>query len=66
MIVIIMHSLPYNSWPGFGPIVITTLVKSTFEKLFSGLEVGRRVRKISVRKKTVYEIEPWTHWKEKQ
>ena len=33
--------------------------RKKIEKLFSGVEVRRRARKIGAGRKTVYEIDPW-------
>ena len=32
----------------------------TFEKLFNGAKVKRKAQKLSVGRKTVYEIDPWS------
>ena len=35
-------------------------LRPTYEKLFTGAKVRRKVQKIAVWRKTVYEIDPWS------
>ena len=36
-------------------------LRSTFEKLFTGVKVGQKAQKIGIGRNAVYEIETWLH-----
>ena len=61
------HLLAQLKNPNSLPFVVDFInrfapLRPTFEKLFTGTNVGRRAQKIGAGRKTVYEINPWTIW----